>query len=145
MRVRRGVKSLAPSHAPSRATKTRLTDALATLTATPRSSERPTVTRLCRLAAVSRNTLYRYYPSMADSIRRLRRRRGGQRGAAHPNTVRVRRDELARLRQQLAKLATLADHYHALTEELRGQLARRDRELGELRRRTRPTPLRLHR
>lgn len=58
MRGRRSVKSLAPSHTPSRATKTRLTDALATFTATPRSSDRPTVTSLCRLAAVSRNTLY---------------------------------------------------------------------------------------
>jgi AcrR family transcriptional regulator len=145
VRVRRGVKSLAPSHAPSRATKTRLTDALATLTATPRSSDRPTVTSLCRLACVSRNTLYRYYPSMADSIRRLRRRRGGQRGAAQQYTLRALRYDLATLRDQVAKLATLADHYHALTEELRGQLARRDRELGELRRHTRPTPLRLHR
>jgi AcrR family transcriptional regulator len=145
VRVRPSVKPLAPSHASSRATKTRLTDALATLTATARSSDRPTVTRLCRLAAVSRNTLYRYYPSMADSIRRLRRRRGGQRGAAQQHTLRARRYELATLRDQVAKLATLADHYHALTQELRGQLARRDRELGELRRRTRPTPLHLHR
>lgn len=145
MRVGPGIEASASARASPRSTQTRLTDALATLTATPRSSDRPTVARLCRLACISRNTLYRYYPGIADSVRRLRRRRGAPRRGAHQNTVRVLREERATLRQQLARLATLADHYHALAAELRGQLARRDRELGELRRRTRPTPLRLHR
>ncbi len=129
------------ARSPTRSTEARLTDALATFTAA--TPERTSATELCRLACISRNTLYRYYPGIADSVRRLRRRR--RRRVAQQSTVRALRGELAALRRQLAQLATLADHYHALAGELRGDLARRDRELAELRRHTRPTPLPIHR
>jgi hypothetical protein len=94
---------------------------------------------------VSRNTLYRYYPDMAEAVRRTRRRRGTGLQAAQQSTLRSLRSELSMLRGQLAKLATLADHYHSAAEELRALLARRDRELVALRERLRPTPVRIHR
>ncbi len=117
----------------------RLAEAVSTLTSASRdSAHRVTVASVCHLASVSRNTLYRYYPGIAESIRRLRRRRGTARTGALQNALRSVRSELAMLREQLAKVASLADHYHALTQDLRAQLARRDRELAELRRRGRP-------
>lgn len=99
--------------------------------ASTQQQARLTVAGVCRLASVSRNTLYRYYPAIAKSIRRLRRRRGTE---ALETALRSARSERAMLREQLAKVASLADHYHALTQELRAELARRDRELAELRR-----------
>ena len=115
----------------------RLTEAISTL-ASARSAERISVASVCRLASVSRNTLYRYYSDILESIRHLRARRGTERIRSLENTLRSVRRDLATLREQLAKMASLADHYHALTQELRAQLARRDRELAELRRRARP-------
>lgn len=133
-------KRAASSGAPSRSTKERLTEALSTMTcASPPAPHRATVASLCREARVSRNTLYRYYPDMAESVRRLRQRRGARRQAAQRNTLTAQRSELAMLRRQLSQLATLADHYHAAAEELRALLARRDRELAALRARLRPT------
>lgn len=130
----------------SRSAKRRLTDALSTLTSVPtRAPDRPTVSSLCRLAGVSRNTLYRYHPSMAEAVRRLRHRRGARHQARQQDTLNTLRSELATLRGQLVQLATLADHYHTAAEELRTLLARRDRDLAALRARTRPTLARLHR
>lgn len=127
-------KHAASSDAPSRSIKERLTEALSTMTcAYPPAPHRPTVASLCRQACVSRNTLYRYYPDMAESVRRLRRRRGARRQAAQRSTLTALRSELAMLRRQLAQLATLADHYHTAAEELRALLARRDREFAALR------------
>jgi hypothetical protein len=139
-------KPLASSCTTSRPIKDRLTQALSTLTCAPhRSPQRLTISSLCRLACVSRNTLYRYYPDMAEAVRRSRRRRGAGLQAAQQSTLRSLRSELSMLRGQLAKLATLADHYYAAAEELRALLARRDRELAALRGRLRPTPVRIHR
>jgi AcrR family transcriptional regulator len=106
--------------------------------ASPPAPHRPTVASLCRQACVSRNTLYRYYPDMAESVRRLRQRRGA-RQAAQQGTLAAQRSELAMLRRQLAQLATLADHYHTAAQDLRALLAHRDRELAALRARLRPT------
>jgi AcrR family transcriptional regulator len=139
-------KPITSSRSTSRPIKDRLTQALFTLTSPPhRLSQRLTISSLCRLACVSRNTLYRYYPDMAEAVRRSRRRRGAGLQAAQESTLRSLRSELSMLRGQLAKLATLADHYHAAAEELRALLARRDRELAALRERLRPTPVRIHR
>jgi hypothetical protein len=43
------------------------------------------------------------------------------------------------LRDQLSKLATLADHYVAAAEEQRALVARRDRELAALKAGSRPS------
>jgi AcrR family transcriptional regulator len=131
---------------PSRSIKSRLTDALSTLTsAIPPASRRITISSLCRLAGVSRNTVYRFYPDIAEATRRLSRRRSARRRSAQQNTLRALRSELAVLRAQLAKLATLADHYHAEAQELRALLARRDRELATRRGLRRPTVVAIHR
>jgi AcrR family transcriptional regulator len=139
-------KSSASSRTTSRWIKNRLTDALSTLaSAMPPASHRITVSSLCRAAGVSRNTVYRYYPDVAEAARRLDRRRGAHRRSAQQNTLRALRSELAVLRVQLAKLATLADHYHTEAEELRALLARRDRDLATQRGRMRATVVPMHR
>jgi AcrR family transcriptional regulator len=139
-------KSGASSRATARSIKSRLTDALSTLaSATPPASHRITVSSLCRVAGVSRNTVYRYYPDVAEAARRLNRRRGTRRQSAQQNTMRTLRSELAALRVQLAKLATLADHYHTEAEELRALLARRDRDLVTGHGRRHPTVVSIHR
>jgi AcrR family transcriptional regulator len=124
-------KSGASSRTTSRLIKSRLTEALSALAAAiPPASHRITVSSLCREAGVSRNTVYRYYPEVAEAARRLSRRRGARRRSAQQNTLRALRSELAVLRVRLAKLATLVDHYHTEAEELRALLARRDRDLA---------------
>jgi hypothetical protein len=117
----------------------RLIDALSTFTnQSSRSQHRPTISRLCRCAGVSRNTLYRYYPAIADKVRRLRRQLGRAQ-ATRESVVKALRSEVAALRDQLAKLATLADHYFAAAEEQRSLVARRDRELAALKVGSRPS------
>jgi hypothetical protein len=53
--------------------------------------------------------------------------------------------ENKRLREQLAKLAALVDHYYAAYREAQSLLERRERELAELRRRLDSKPAALHR
>ena len=130
----------ASAGAASRSIKSRLTDALSALTSEiPPASHRITVSSLCRLAGVSRNTVYRYYPDIAEAARRLNRRCGARRRSAQQNTLHALRSELAMLRVQLVQLATLADHYHTEAEELHALLARRDRDLATGRGRMRAT------
>jgi hypothetical protein len=54
------------------------------------------------------------------------------------------RRENAQLREQLAKLAALVDHYYGAYSEMQVLLARRERELAEVRRKLEcaPAPLR---
>jgi AcrR family transcriptional regulator len=117
---------------PSRSVKQRLTEALSTFS-TGCATSRATVADLCRRAGVSRNTLYRYYPEVAQAVSRLRRRSGEYRHRRQAETVLAMRSEVTELRTQVSQLATLADHYHTVAEELRALLARRDRELAALR------------
>ena len=131
-----------PSKSASKPVQQRLLEALATLSDPSAGSlHRPTIATLCRLADVSRNTLYRYYPDIAERVRRVRRRHGGGR-SARENVIKGLRSELAGLCGQLAKLATLVDHYFAAAAEQRALVANRDRELAALKRESSPTPLR---
>ena len=121
----------------------RLRDALRSLTA----SERPgtlTVSALCQLANVSRNSLYRYHRDLLETLRAQQRRR-----EAHTTLCdgkdNALRSELAILRQQVAKLAALVDHYYAAYRESHALLSRREKELAELRRRLDYKPTRLAR
>lgn len=69
-----------------------------------------TVTELCRLAGVSRNSLYRYHPPVLEALRAHQRH--GPRFAhakARKSAVR-RRAENIELRADIAKLAALVDH-----------------------------------
>ena len=125
-------KAAAPRRSASPPIKARLGEALSSLTKAP-SATRPTISSLCRIACVSRNTLYRYYPDVAKAVRQLRRRDAKHRGSARQKMLSAVRSEVAMLRTQLAKLAALADHYHAAAEEQRALVTRRDRELAALR------------
>lgn len=122
----------------------RLRQALVALTASASGHpERLSVSSLCQLANVSRNSLYRYHP---DMLRALREHQGravpGQRGRS-PTTIEAQQAELIVLRQQTKKLATLVDHYYAAFREAQALLARREQELAEFRKRLDSEPLRI--
>jgi hypothetical protein len=92
-----------------------------------------TAKALCELAGVSRNALYRYHPTVLHELHKLQQRRHREPSPARQDLKRLRNDNEA-LRRQAAKLAALADHYFAAWQEASTQLARRERELAELRR-----------
>lgn len=114
----------------------RLREALATMVQQQGNSASPsalTATTLCELAGISRNALYRYHPEVVQALhaaqQKHRPRFDGDRQAAQ----RLRHDN-AVLREQIAKMAALVDHYFAAWQETRLLLQRRDRELAESRR-----------
>jgi hypothetical protein len=119
----------------------RLTAALETLTRQDaRTTAAITVAELCRVADVSRNSLYRYHAPILKALRE-HQRHGPQ--AAHKRThksVERRRLENIALHEAVAKLAALVDHYYAAYRETAGLLERRDRELAELRSRSAVKP-----
>jgi hypothetical protein len=92
-----------------------------------------TAKALCELAGVSRNALYRYHPVVLHELHKLQRRRHREPSPARQDLQRLRNDN-ENLRHQAAKLAALVDHYFAAWQEASTQLARRERELAELRR-----------
>jgi hypothetical protein len=117
--------------------------ALATLTGSDRH-DRVTVSALCQLANVSRNSLYRYH---MDILRALREQ---QRSSDSGVTIRHRpaddqQAELVSLRRQTTKLAALVDHYYCAYREAQALLSRREQELAELRRRLDSKPASLAR
>ena len=126
-----------------RTAQARLTKALETLTqprGDNRTAQNTTVTELCQLAGVSRNSLYRYH---ADILRALRKHQCRRPSAAQSRAVKSdeqRRIENIALREQLATLAALVDHYYAAQRDAATLLERRDKELGELRRRLKIRP-----
>ena len=127
------------SHRPEvgRSTADRLKEALALLTRRETGSDRHkavSVAALCRLAAVSRNSLYRYHPGVLQALREHQRQRRSVGEGKAERTGPHLRAENASLREQVAKLAALVDHYYAAYRESRALLERRDRELAQLRR-----------
>jgi len=93
----------------------------------------PTVTALCELAKVSRNTFYRYHRDLLYDLAKLQRRQISSRRSTNGNDMSLR-GENATLHDQLAKLAALVDHYYVAWKETRSLLDRRERELSELHR-----------
>jgi hypothetical protein len=61
--------------------------------------------------------------------------------AASSPTVAQLRHENRELRERLAKLAALVDHYYCGYRESQGMLERRERELSEMRRRLDSKPI----
>lgn len=114
----------------------RLRDALLRLTA-DNTSEAPTASALCALAGVSRNALYRYHPDILDELHALQRQRHRDPGSARRALQRLR-DENEDLGQQVTNLASLVDHYFAAWQEASSMLQRRERELADLRKSTKP-------
>jgi hypothetical protein len=114
----------------------RLRNALATLTQrapTDDAAPSATIAELCRLAAVSRNSLYRHHPAVLKALHQYQYERRADAQAATQISAQLR-SENALLQQKLAKLAALVDHYYGAYRETRSLLERRDRELAELRR-----------
>ena len=123
----------------------RLRDALAEMIRPQASGTSPTTltaTTLCQLADVSRNALYRYHPDVLLALQRAQLRHSGQQAPAKREVAQVRGENEA-LREQVTKLAALMDHYYAAWKESCSLLARRERELSDLRRNIKPrvTPI----
>jgi hypothetical protein len=132
-----------PSSARRGTARVRLTSALATLTDRVAHEPSPaTVMELCRLAGVSRNSLYRYHAPILAELRRQQRPKSARATALH--SAEQRRLENVELQERLAKLAALADHYFAAYRETTALLARRERELAELRGKAALKPTLLH-
>ena len=132
-----------PSPARRGAAHARLTRALATLTdGTVHKPSRATVTELCRLADVSRNSLYRYHAPILAALRRQQRPKFPLAKARH--SAEQRRRENLDLHDRLAKLAALADHYFTVYCQTAAILERRERELAELRGKSTSRPFVLH-
>ena len=91
-----------------------------------------TVTELCRRAGVSRNALYRYHPQVLHELRKLQcRALRAERSSGGSTDERMQNALLSR---HIASLVTLVDHYYAAYREAAALLARRERELAEVRR-----------
>ncbi len=123
----------------------RLRDALAEMIRQQALETSPTAlsaTTLCQFADVSRNALYRYHPDVLLALQRAQLRRGGQHAPAKREVAQVRGENDV-LREQVTKLAALVDHYYAAWKEISTLLARRERELSDLRRNIKPrvTPI----
>jgi AcrR family transcriptional regulator len=93
-----------------------------------------TAAELCRLAGVSRNSLYRYHSSTLKALRKFQCRRPSRRDLGATRIVELLRTENASLQDKMAKLAGLIDHYYSAYRETIALLERRDRELAAVRR-----------
>jgi AcrR family transcriptional regulator len=107
--------------------------------------ERVTVSALCQLANVSRNSLYRYHPDVLCALREHQRQRDFAVSVRLRKPVYPQQAELVALRDQTMKLAALVDHYHAAYREAQAILSRREQELAQLRRRLDSKPTRIAR
>jgi hypothetical protein len=124
--------------------RARLVQVLETLTQRNQRPARPaTVAELCRLANVSRNSLYRYHTPILQDFRKHHPRGPKSAQAKAQKSAEQRRTENVALREDISKLAALVDHYYTAFQESHILLERRDRELAELRRglTSRPVPL----
>ena len=122
--------------------RARLARVLATLTERAPKPSKVTVAELCRLANISRNSLYRYHAPILAELRKHQRPESSARARALRSAERLR-SENALLRDHLAKLAALVDHYFSAYREGHTLLARRDRELADLRTRMDSKPIAL--
>lgn len=123
-----------------RSSANRLRDALAEMVRQQGPDGAPralTATTLCQLAGVSRNALYRYHPEVLHALHKLQRQHRSEPDPTRSAVLQLRGENDA-LRDQVVKLVALVDHYYAAWQENRTLLARRERELAELRRNIKP-------
>ena len=99
-----------------------------------------TVTEFCRLAGISRNSLYRDHPDVLEKFHRHQAQYRQVSVSATADRSQQLRRENAVQRKQLAQLAALVDHYWLAYREASSMLARRERELAELRRASHERP-----
>jgi hypothetical protein len=107
-----------------------------------RCTQGATLSALCRLASVSRNSVYRYHPVILAALR-VQQGRPATDPAALPSTQTVPATDYPLLQEQLSRLAALVDHYYAAYREARVVIERRERELAELKRKFRSAPVRI--
>jgi len=124
-------RSKAPRPSRRGTARTQLMKALETSVRHPEATV--TVTEICRLAGVSRNSLYRYHVPILNALRDHQRHGPRFAQAKARKSAVQRRAENIGLRADIAKLAALVDHYYAAYRETASLLERRDRELAELR------------
>jgi hypothetical protein len=124
-------RSKAPRPSRRGTARTQLMKALETSVRHPEATV--TVTEICRLAGVSRNSLYRYHVPILKALRDHQRHGPRFAQAKARKSAVQRRAENIGLRADIAKLAALVDHYYAAYRETASLLERRDRELAELR------------
>ena len=98
------------------------------------AAEPPTVSALCELAKISRNSLYRYHPEVIARLRKLQKQRERSTSPRACKVPSAEHAELLVLRHQRGGLVALVDHYYAAYCESRALLERREQELAELRR-----------
>lgn len=109
-------------------------------------SRQLSVSALCELAAVSRNSLYRYHPDVLEDFRALKLSQAERQPPVRRlETVRTQEAELAALRLRVSKLASLLDHYYQAYKEAQALLSRREQELSDLRKRLDHRPAELRR
>ncbi len=113
----------------------RLLETLATMVRQQGNGASPpalTATSLCELAGISRNALYRYHPDVVQALHAAQQKHSPRLDGDRRAARQLRQDNAA-LREQLAKMAALVDHYFAAWQETRLLLQRREREVAELR------------
>ena len=93
-----------------------------------------TAAELCRLAGVSRNSLYRYHGGTLNALRKFQCRRPSRQDRTDTRALELMRTENASLHEKMAKLVALIDHYYSAYRETVALLERRDRELAAVRR-----------
>jgi hypothetical protein len=121
----------------------RLADALETLAQRQGdATQKITVTELCRLANVSRNSLYRYHTASLKALRKLQCRRTTLAESKVRKSDERRRIENVALREHLSRLAALVDHYYAAYQDTATLLQRREGELASLHRKITVRPAR---
>ena len=123
-----------PRRPGQRTAEDRLKKALAALS--QRDGARPTVpnatvSELCRLAGVSRNSLYRYHMPILTALRKLQCRTLSTARSSARRVDEELRNENALLNRRITSLGALVDHYYAAYREASVLLERRDRELAE--------------
>jgi hypothetical protein len=126
----------------------RLKQALAVLTRPENHGDRRenvTAAALCRLANLSRNSLYRYHPGILNSLRQYQRQHPAVGTPKVISGARRLRTENTSLHEKLSKLVALVDHYYSAYRETLTLLHRRDRELADLRRSLKSRPVALGR
>jgi AcrR family transcriptional regulator len=132
------------THPQRRTAQEQLTKALTTLTRPDgdhRVAPSATVTELCRVAGVSRNSLYRYHPEILKALRKHQSRRPSSAQFKFRQSDERRRLENVALRQHISALVALVDQHYAAYRDASALLERRDRELAELRVRLKLRPI----
>ena len=106
-------KTTRPSR--QRTAEARLTEALATLIQRGGDNRgaHATVTELCRIAGVSRNSLYRYHTAILRALRKHQCRRPSAVESKARKSDEQRRIENVALRDHISALAALVDHHYA--------------------------------